>query len=117
MMRQELVALIADRYGVEPEYPWARWPEHAVFRHPENRKWFGVLMNVPSSRLGLEGDCGVDILNVKVDPDDAFMLRLSDAILPAYHMNKEHWISVLIEGDITPEMLTGLLDTSHYLTS
>ena len=107
---------IADCYGVEPECPWARWPEHAVFRHPENRKWFGILMRVPSSTLGLSEDGGVDILNVKIDPDDGAMLRSADFILPAYHMNKENWVSILIEGGIEDEMLAYLLETSHRLT-
>ena len=117
MKRSELISSIAERYGVEPEYPWPRWPEHAVFRHPENRKWFGVLMSVSSSTLGIGDGERVDILNVKIDPDDASVLRSADFILPAYHMNKENWVSVIIEGDIDDEMLSCLLDTSFVLTS
>ena len=74
-------------------------------------------MNIPPSRLGLEGDGEIDILNVKVDPDDALVLRLADSILPAYHMNKKNWVSVVIEGDIPNELLLDLLETSHRLTS
>ena len=117
MKRNELISYIAEHYGVEPEYPWSRWPEYAVFRHPENRKWFGVLMNVPSSTIGLEDRGRVDILNVKIDPDDASVLKSADFILPAYHMNKENWVSVLIEGGIEDEMLSCLLATSFILTS
>ena len=117
MNRSELFTEIALRYESEPEYLWTRWPGYAVLRHTGNRKWFGVVMDVPATRLGLEGDGKVDILNVKVDPDDATALRLADGILPAYHMNKENWVSVLIEGSVPDEMLLDLLETSYRLTS
>ena len=116
MNRNELITHVAERYSVAPEYPWSRWPSYAVFRHRGNRKWFGVLMDVPAARLGLEGEGKVDVLNVKVDPDDTAALRLADFVLPAYHMNKENWVSVVIEGGVPDDMLADMLETSHRLT-
>ena len=116
MDRQGLISHVAERYGVAPDYPWSRWPGNAVFRHRSNRKWFGILMDVPAERLGLAGEGKVDVLNVKVDPDDVAALRLADFILPAYHMNKENWVSVVIEGGIPDDMLADLLEMSHRLT-
>lgn len=116
MDRAGLISYVAERYGVVPDHPWPRWPDYAVFRHCVNRKWFGILMDVPAERLGLAGEGTVDILNVKIDPGDAAALRLADYVLPAYHMNKESWVSVVIEGGVTDGMLVELLDTSHSLT-
>lgn len=110
---------VAEKYGVEPEYLWSRWPNYAVLRHTGNRKWFGVLMDVPASRLGLDeaaADETIDILNVKVAPDDVVVLRLADSIMPAYHMNKENWVSIAIEGNIPDELVLDLLEMSHRLT-
>ena len=115
--RSGLISHISERYGAAPDYPWGRASNYAVFRHRESRKWFGVLMDVPAPRLGLAGEGKVDVLNVKVDPDDVAALRLADFILPAYHMNKENWVSVVIEGGIPDDMLADLLETSHRLTS
>ena len=116
MKRSELFVHIADLYGAEPEYLWRSAPNYAVFRHGENRKWFGIVMDVPAARLGLEGEGVIDILNVKVDPEDALVLRLADGILPAYHMNKKNWVSVVLEGGIPSDMLLGLLEMSYRLT-
>lgn len=116
MDRDELFSHVSQRYGARPEYPWPRWPDHAVLRHNGNRKWFGIVMNVPAKRLGLEGDGTVDIVNVKADPEDVPALQLADGILPAYHMNKRHWISVILSGDLPDEMLLDLLETSYRLT-
>ena len=117
MNRQELFAHVAEAYGAAPEYLWESTSDAAVLRHTENPKWFGIVMSVQAKRLGLGGDGPVDILNVKVDPADAAVLREADGILPAYHMNKQHWISIVIEDGSIPEgMLLGLLDTSYRLT-
>ena len=116
MRRTELFARIAELYGAEPEYLWHSAPNYAVFRHSENRKWFGIVMDVPAARLGLEGEGKIDILNVKVNPEDALVLRLADGILPAYHMNKKNWVSVVLDGDIPDDMLLGFLEMSFQLT-
>lgn len=117
MDRNGLFAQVAQRYGVEPEYLWPSSPGAAVLRHVGNRKWFGVVMDVPAARLGLEGNDKVDVLNVKVNLCEAAALRLVDGILPAYHMNKEHWVSILLGGRVSDEMLIELLETSYQLTS
>ena len=117
MNRAELFAHVAEAYGVTPEYLWESSPDAAVLRHTENPKWFGIVMSVQAKRLGLAGDGPVDVLNVKVDPADAAVLRETDGILPAYHMNKQHWISIVIEDERIPEgMLLSLLDMSYRLT-
>ena len=117
MNRAELFAHVAEVYGVTPEYLWESSPDAAVLRHTENPKWFGIVMSVAPKRLELEGDTPVDVLNVKVDPTDAQALHQVDGILPAYHMNKRHWISIVIEDESIPEgMLLSLLETSYRLT-
>ena len=40
MTRDELQRYIFDHYSTEPDYPWPGAPNHAVFRHGGNRKWF-----------------------------------------------------------------------------
>ena len=88
MNRIELEAHISETYAVEADRPWAKYPEHLVFRHTGNRKWFALLMTVPRRALGLPGDGGLDIVNVKCDPLLAGSLREAPGIYPAYHMNK-----------------------------
>lgn len=47
MERAELEQFIQDNYGVEPDYPWRKSPNFAVFRHSSNQKWFALVMEVP----------------------------------------------------------------------
>ncbi len=118
MNRYILTQYIGERYAVSPDFPWPKHPSYAVFRHSSQRKWFALIMEVPSSTLGLEGNAvdGVEIVNLKARPEWIGQLRHSTGILPAYHMNKEHWISVVLR-EVDDETLKQLLHESFNLTA
>lgn len=53
-------------------------------------------------------------INLKIDPPLGRDLREQyEAIKPGYHMNKEHWITVVLDGSLEPEMIRGLIDMSY----
>ena len=116
MNRKGLEQLIFDTYSVEPDYPWMDTPESAVFRHAANRKWFALVTTVPKSKLGLPGQQPVDIVNLKCDPILIGSLRAEPGFYPAYHMNKENWITAALDGSVPRETLELLLDVSYELT-
>lgn len=74
-------------------------------------------MRVNERNLGLNGDRDIDIMNVKCDPVTIGSLRLQKGFLPAYHMNKENWISIILESEITESMIFDLLDVSYAMVS
>ena len=104
MDRKGLEQLIFDTYSVEPDYPWMDTPESAVFRHAANRKWFALVTTVPRSKLGLPGQQPVDIVNLKCDPILIGSLRAEPGFYPAYHMNKENWITAALDGSAHPPL-------------
>ena len=92
-------------YGTEPEYPWESSPG----------KWYAIVMRVKRQILGLEGDGFVDVMNVKCDPILVGSLRMQNGFLPAYHMNKDKWISILLDGSVSKEEIFPLIDESYNL--
>lgn len=53
-------------------------------------------------------------VNMKCDPTRAQVLRADyEAVLPGYHMNKRHWNTVLVEGDVPDALLLELVDHSY----
>ena len=117
-MRQIITDHIAQQYGVEPEFPWDSTPEAAVFRHQDNRKWFALIMNVRRETLGFEGKEVIPVINLKID--DIFlreMILSEDGIIPAYHMNKRHWVTVLLDGSVPAERVFELIGVSYEATS
>ena len=115
--RENLDKYISEVYGVTAEFPWIQYPGFAVYRHGSNKKWFAVVMNLPMSKFGLSDDKTVDIVNLKFDPIMTGSLHNENGIFPAYHMNKSHWISVLLDGSVDDERLKWLLDISFDLTN
>ncbi len=116
-VREQLLRYVRETYRVEPDYPFPTAPEYPVLRHVDNRKWFALIMDVPRERLSLRGTGKVDIINLKCSAALSGTLRMQPGILPAYHMNREHWISVLLDGTVAPEDIYPLVDLSYHLTA
>lgn len=115
-MKKKVIDYILDTYGVEADFPFAAAPENAIFRNQRNRKWFAALLGgLPKRCLGLAGREKADVLNLKCDPIMTYSLIDNQKIFRAYHMNKEHWISVLLDSPITEDELFFLVDLSYRL--
>ena len=108
---------IEETYGAAGEYPFAKDPATCVFRHSSNRKWFAVIMTLDRGKFGIDGEGEVDVVNLKCDTDIAYFVRQERGVYPAYHMNKEHWISVVLDENTDRELTEKLLDMSVNLTA
>lgn len=114
-----ITELILEEYGVSPDFPWDEDPYNAagVFRHAESRKWFGLIMNIPiGSLLHNKDKRPVDVINLKLDTDDAERIRSIPAVFPAFHMNHKLWISVVLDDTVQDEVVMALVDDSFRLT-
>ena len=116
MTRKDLDRFIFATYGVTEERLFAKNPTTAVYRHKQGRKWFAIIMEVSPRVLGLSAKEPIVIVNLKVDPILCDILRTKDGFFPAYHMNKEKWISAQICDQTDRDELFGLLAMSHRLT-
>ncbi len=113
LQRDRITQQIQDTYGAEAEYLWADTPDCAVFRHPGSKKWFGIMMRVLPERLGMNSGKAIDIINVKCGPILAGSLLTEKGFLPAYHMNKNNWITILLDDSVPDEQITPLLELSY----
>ncbi len=111
-LRNAVFELARERYSTEAEFLWTKMPSFGVLRHP-NGKWYAVVMDIPGGKIGLPGDGLVDVMNVQVDPVMSGSLRATPGIFPGYHMNKEKWITVLLDGTVDMEQIAILLDISY----
>lgn len=114
MERKELFEWAKETYGTIPDYPWNDW--NCVLRHKENNKWYALIMEVSESKLGLMGERIVDVVNVKCDPVLIGSLRMKPGFFPAYHMNKDKWISIILDGSVPEDEIKDLIDLSYQLT-
>lgn len=117
MNRETLDKHIANTYNVTAEFPWLSAPSFAVYRHESNQKWFAVIMEIPKAKLGIEEEGNINVVNLKSDPLLIGSLILDKGIYPAYHMNKNHWITVRLDGTVEEDKIEWLLGLSFELTN
>ena len=115
---EDVFAYAAEKYGVQAEYPWVRYPEYAALRHRDNQKMFALIGRIEKSRLGLSGPESVDILNVKLnDPLLVDLLSAQEGYLRGYHIRGGNWITVLLDGTVPLEDICRWLDVSFLTTA
>ena len=114
MKKEEIFEYVQKQYGTMPEYLWSNLSDSAVLRH-KNGKWYAVIMTVEKSKLGLEENDLVDIMDVKCDPEMTSMIIQTYGLLPGYHMNKKHWITILLDGSVSEAKTLDFLDMSYDL--
>ena len=110
MIKQSFLDYCLGTFGTLPDYPFDEDFETAVLRHADNRKWFALLMKVSRRKFGFDSDETVDVVNLKLPVEMFGSFGKADGVYPAYHMNKLHWISVLLPdaADETIAFLTGV---------
>ena len=113
LQRDRLTQYMQDTYGTQAEYLWADTPDCAVFRHPSSKKWYAIIMTVRSDRLGLSGEELTDVMNVKCGAIMTGSLLSQKGFLPAYHMNKNYWISILLNDSVPDDQIALLLELSY----
>ena len=117
-LREDVFQYVRKKYKSEIEYLWLRDPNSAVFRHRDNQKWYGIVMKIPRSKLGLNTDELVDVLNVKLDsPLLADLLTREAGFFPGYHMNHSNWVSILLDASVPLDEVCAWIDRSFLGTA
>lgn len=122
MYRDDILAYVKQEYDTEPAYLWKSDAASAALRHRAEQgnskgKWYGLMMRLKKETLGLQGEDFIDVINLKCAPEMIDLLRMSKGYLPAYHMNKNHWITALLDGTVPLDTIKQLIDESYELTA
>ena len=116
--RQQVLDMALALPGATSDMPFNEDFDTTVLRHGDTGKWFGLIMKVPGNKVGLDDNAPADILNLKCDPLLSYGLRQDNPdILPAWHMNKQLWISVRLAGRVPDDLLRALIQMSYDLTA
>lgn len=115
MTKQEFLNRCFDSYGTSPDYPFEKDFETAVLRHSDTRKWYAIVMRVSRRKFGFESDEVIDVVNLKLPTEMFGSFREVDGVYPAYHMNKLHWISLLLP-DAPKDVISFLTNASFAAT-
>ena len=115
MTKQQFLEHCLDTYGTSPDYPFDEDFETAVLRHADHRKWYAIMMRVSRRKFGFDSDEVIDVVNLKLPTEMYGSFGVADGVYPAYHMNKLHWISVLLP-DSHEDVIQFLVNVSFEAT-
>ena len=115
MTKQEFINYCLSTYGTSPDYPFDEDFETSVLRHADNRKWYAIVMRVSRRKFGFDSDEVIDVVNLKLPTEMYGSFGVADGVYPAYHMNKLHWISVLLP-DAPEDVIQFLVNVSFEAT-
>lgn len=105
--KEEAIKKLLNFSGVYLDYPFgdAEW---AVLRHTQNKKSYALIFERQNNVW----------INVKLEPTFSHMIKETySSVVPAYHMNKEHWVSIIADGSMTDDEIYSLVSVSYDLTN
>lgn len=105
--REEAIACCMQLADVYEDYPF-RDQNWTVMRHTKNKKAFAWIF----------ARQGAIWINVKCSPGwIEFWRQTYASIIPAYHLNKEHWNSIILDGTVPETDIRELIAESYRLTA
>lgn len=115
MTRQQFLEYCLSAYATSPDYPFDDLLDTVALRHSNNRKWYAIAMRVSRRKFGFDSDEVIDVVNLKLPTEMFGSFSSADGVYPAYHMNKLHWISVLLP-DAPDDVVRFLVNVSFEAT-
>lgn len=107
MNKQDIINYCLELKNTYEDYPFKNDNYSVTIKHKENNKWFALIMNVNDNFY----------LNVKTNPEYSELLRNTYSyIIPAYHMNKEHWNTIIVDYNCDESLVKELILQSYDLT-
>ncbi|ALS02067.1 hypothetical protein ATZ33_11935 [Enterococcus silesiacus] len=114
--RESILNYVKSNYLTNPEKTFSKFPNYCVLRHNHNDKWYGLIMNVSKSKLGLKGTGDTDVIDLKIEPELLGSFLGKEGYYPAYHMNKENWITIDLNSNVSFKEVEEMIDNSYKMT-
>lgn len=113
----KLIEHIREKFSDEPEFLWEKYPNFAIFRRNDNRKWYALIANIPKKYLKLGGAEEIEILNLRVEPEELDKIFDGKKYFRGWHMNKKSWLTVRLDETLTDEEIFTRLEKSYQLAA
>lgn len=111
----KIIRYVRTQYQDEFEFLWEKFPNNAIVRRQDNQKWYAVLLTVAENKIGLSGKAEIEVINVKMKTVDIAKLVDGRRYFGGYHMNKQHWITICLDGSVSFEEICRRIDDSRIL--
>ena len=111
-----IINYVKAKYDNDLEFLWKKSPKNAIWRNQNNRKWYGAVLVISKDKLKIEPNEMVEILDLRYQKNDIKNIIDNYKIFPGYHMNKDNWITIILDGRVELEEIYQLIDNSYQLS-
>lgn len=111
-----IINYVKAKYDNDLEFLWKKSPKNAIWRNQNNRKWYGAVLVISKDKLKIESNEMVEILDLRYQKNDIKNIIDNYKIFPGYHMNKDNWITIILDGRVELEEIYQLIDNSYQLS-
>ena len=111
----DVINYVRDKYGDELEFLWKKFDDNAIWRRKDNNKWYGALLIISKRKIGIDSDEKVEIIDLRINPQEVESVIDNKRYFPAYHMNKKSWITICLDGSLELEEIYRRIDDSYVL--
>ena len=112
----EIIKYIKEKYNDDLEYLWKKFSNNAIWRNKTNHKWYGALLVLPENKLGIDSDQIIEIIDLRYPKDKIKEIIDNQKIFAGYHMNKNSWITIRLDGSMDNKEIFKLIDNSYQLS-
>ena len=107
-LARRILSFAETEWGETPEFLWKSFPDYAVLRRKDTNKWYALVARLTADKVGGKRDDLVEVVNLRrTEGMDG------SRFLPAYHMNKKTWTTVVLDGTIDANKLLRFLTVSR----
>lgn len=111
-----IIEYIHTKYNDELEYLWEKFPNNAIWRNKDNNKWYGALLIVDKSKIGIDEAGSIEIIDLLLEPESIEKIVDNKKYFAGYHMNKKHWITIKLDGSVNINEIYKFIDKSYNLS-
>lgn len=112
---KKLITYIKNKYNNDLEYLWQKFPNNAIARRTDNKKWYIAFLTVKGNKIGLKDNKKIEIIDIRMKPEDIEKRIDNKNYFASYHMNKKHWITIPLNTKIDLATIKKLIDESFML--
>ena len=111
----KIIDYAREKFGDEAEYLWEKFPDNAVLRRGDTKKWYAVIMTVPYCKFKAGREGTVEVIDMRMPPDELERTVDDKTYFRGWHMNKKHWVTMLLDGSASLDEIIRRLDESYNL--
>ncbi len=112
---QMVIEYVRKKYGDELEFLWTKFPDNAVWRRKDNKKWYGAILTVNGRKIGLNTDKSVEIIDLRMEAANRDNILSKEHYYPGWHMNKKSWYTLVLDDCISDEEIQLRITESYEL--